>query len=417
MSGEPSSGGAPQDEPAGGGGRDGPAGELPLTGLAGEAPERAEVVELAFGPHHPALQGVLRLRLALDGETIVSCEPLIGYGHRGLEKLFESCSLHDDVALTDRLDFVAAAAANLAYVGAVERLLGLAVPPRASYLRVVLAELQRIASHLLWLATYAADAGAGAPGLSCLRDRERILDLLEDHCGARLTLRCAQPGGLQRDASGAWLERCGALAAAVPAWVDRYEELLTEDRGFKDRSVGVGVLSAEAVLAYGVTGPIQRAAGIDWDLRKALPYDAYDALDFEVPVRRNGDAYDRYLVRIAEVRQSARLIGQCLDRLPAGPVLWQLGEPQVPLDSGGHAPAAGTAETYFSVEGPRGEIGFYLAAVETPSAPGARPWRCHVRSPSFYNLQALPELTRGHAVADLGVLLGSLDLALGEVDR
>jgi NADH-quinone oxidoreductase subunit D len=393
----------------------------PGEGAVGSGPAAGggEGALLTFGPQHPALQGVLRLRLVLhgDGETIVDGQPLLGYGHRGMEKLFESFSLRDNVALTDRLDFVAAAAANLAYVGAVERLLGLAVPPRASWLRVILAELQRLASHQLWLATHAADAGADVALLSCLRDRERVLDLLAEQCGARLTVRCAVPGGLPRDASEAWLARCGEVAAALPAWVDGYEELLTEDRGFKDRSVGVGVLAAETALAYGVTGPALRAAGVEWDVRKALPYDAYEGLELEVPVERNGDAYDRYRVRIAELRQSARLVLQCLARLPAGPVLAE------PLD--GPAPAAG-AETYFSVEGPRGELGFYLSLTPTPAAaagPGGgaadalRPWRCHVRSPSFHNLQALPEMIRGHRVADLVVLLGSLDLALGEVDR
>lgn len=385
---------------------------------------RGEAVELALGPRYPAMQGVLRLRLTLDGETISDCRPEIGFGHRGLEKLFESVSLRDGVALTDRLDFVAAAAANLAYAATVEKLLGLEAPPRARYLRVLLAELQRIASHLLWLATFAADAGVEAPFLAWLGDRERVLDLLSEHCGARLTLRCAMPGGLPRDASPGWLASCAALAAELPAWVDAYEATLAHDRLFRDRTVGLGALSQETALEHGVTGPALRATGADWDLRKALPYDAYDELDFEVPLARNGDAYARCQVRVAELRQSARLIAQCLERLPDGPVLCE-----TPAAGRAPAPAAGA---YASVEGPRGEIGFYVAlgdgegqgegpghghSLAAAAALAAPPWRCHVRAPSYFLLQALPELVRGHGVADLVLLLGSLDLALGEVDR
>jgi NADH-quinone oxidoreductase subunit D len=403
----------PQPEPAAGSGL--AAGTEQPNALAARG--RGDLVELTLGPRYPATQGVLRLCLALDGDTIADCRPEIGYGHRGLEKLFEGFSLRDGVALTDRLDFVAAAAANLAYAGAVEKLLGLGVPPRARYLRVVLAELQRVASHLLWLATHAAEAGVEAPFLPWLGDRERVLDLLSEYCGARLTLRCAVPGGLPRDAPPGWLARCGEVAAALPAWVDAYEATLASDRLFRDRTVGLGVLSRETALEYGVTGPVLRATGADWDLRKALPYDAYDELDFEVPLASNGDACDRCRVRVAELRQSARLIAQCLGRLPGGPVLSDLPDAGRAL-----APAAGA---YASVEGPRGEIGFYIAlgdgqgqGVATPAdALAAPPWRCHVRAPSYFILQALPELVRGHQVADLVVLLGSLDLALGEVDR
>ncbi|HEV3460222.1 MAG TPA: NADH-quinone oxidoreductase subunit D [Thermoanaerobaculia bacterium] len=391
----------------------------PRSGEGAPRSGESEVVELGFGPQHPALQGVLWLRLTLDGEKIAGCQARIGYGHRGLEKLFESFSLRDGVALTDRLDFAAAAAANLAYAGAVERLLGLDVPPRARYLRVVLAELQRLASHLLWLATFAADAGVGGAFLACLGDREQVLDLLAGYAGARLTLRCAVPGGLPRDAPEGWLASCARLAAALPSRVDAYQQLPAEDRRFKQCTVGLGVLPADTALDYGVTGPALRAAGVDWDLRKALPYDAYEELDFAVPVGRNGDAYDRCQVRLAELRQSAGLITQCLERLPAGPVRLEPAARAEPA-----APAAQEAplgsETYFSVEGPRGEIGFYLvggAAGPAGSGDASPPWRCHVRAPSFYNLQALPDMVQGHGVGDLVPLLGSLDLALGEVDR
>ncbi len=373
-----------------------------------------EAVELAFGPRHPALHGVLWLRLTLDGEEITGCQPRIGYGHRGLEKLFEGFSLRDGVALTDRLDFAAAAAANLAYAGAVEKLLGLSVPPRARYLRVVLAELQRIASHLLWLATFAADAGVEAAFGKCLADREQVLDVLAAYCGARLTLRCAVPGGLPRDVPPGWLARCAELSAALPPRVDAYSRLTAEDRLFKQATAGLGALTAETALDHGVTGPMLRAAGVDWDLRKALPYDAYEDLDFAVPVGRNGDAHDRCEVRLAELRQSAGLIVQCLDRLPEGPV--RLDPAGMPDRASAGPPGS---EAYFSVEGPRGEIGFYLVRGPGSDAGGdtSCPWRCRVRAPSFYNLQVLPEIVRGHGVGDLVPLLGSLDLALGEVDR
>jgi NADH/F420H2 dehydrogenase subunit C len=389
------------------------AGELAATAA------KSEVVELAFGPRHPALQGVLRLRLALDGDEITDCRPRIGYLHRGLEKLFEGFTLRDGVALTDRLDFVAAAAANLAYAGAVERLLGLAVPPRARFLRVVLAELQRIASHLLWLATHAADAGAEDAFLPCLRDRERVLDLLAAYCGARVTLRCAVPGGLPRDVPAGWVRSCAELAAALPDRVAAYRKLPGEDRCFRERTAGLGVLSPETALDHGVTGPMLRATGVDWDLRKALPYDAYGELELEVVVARNGDAYDRCQVRLAELLQSASLIAQCLERLPPGPVRFDpgvAGAAGALSDSAALSAQGPESETYFGVEGPRGEVGFYLVAGPR-AADSSPPWRCHVRAPSFYNLQALPEMVRGHGVGDLVVLLGSLDLALGEVDR
>ncbi len=382
----------------------------------------AATAELAFGPRHPAMQGMLRLRLTLDGDTVVDCRPLIGYGHRGLEKLFEGYSLRDNVALTDRLDFVAAAAANIAYAGAVERLLGLDAPPRARYLRVVLAELQRLASHLLWLGTFAEDAGVPALLAPCLHRREQVLDLLAAYCGARLTLRCALPGGMPRDAPDGWLAACGQLAAAAPAWVDGWEAALAADRIFRNRTVGLGLLAPETAIALGVTGPCLRASGVDFDLRRALPYDAYDALDVEVPLRQNGDAYDRCLVRLADMRQAALLVTQAVERMPAGPVGPAAAPPdEAPPDE--TAPAgAWQDEVYFAVEGPRGELGFYVAVAGRAAGAAApsldeAPRRCHVRSPSLFCLQALPEMARGHEVGELVVLLGSLDLALGEVDR
>jgi NADH-quinone oxidoreductase subunit D len=298
----------------------------------------------------------------------------------------------------------------------VEKLLGLVVPPRARYLRTILAELQRIASHLLWLGTHAADLGAMPPFFAALRERDGVLELyeryLEDYfeaereAGARLRLDGIRPGGLSHDPPAGWLERCRELVESFPARLGDCAGALTENRLWKKRTVGLGVLSPEAAVDLGVTGPALRACGVAWDLRKALPYEAYGEVDFDVPVGRNGDTYDRYLVRVEEMRQANRIIAQCLDHLPDGPVL---AEP-LPLDAGA-APAL-DAEAYHGIEGPRGEIGFYLVGDGT-----ANPYRCHLRAPSFAHLQALPELCRGELVGDLVALIGTLDVALEEADR
>jgi NADH-quinone oxidoreductase subunit D len=369
--------------------------------------EMLEEIELDFGPRHPALHGVLRLKVRTDGETVFAAAPIIGHLHRGLEKLFERHPYDRIVPLADRLDFVAAATTSLAYVGAVEKLLGLVVPPRARFVRTLLAELQRLASHLLWLATHARDVGAMAPFAPALRGRELILDLFESLCGARLTLDCMRPGGLPRDLPAGWSDRCGELMEAFPGKLDQVEGLLTENRAWKKRTVGVGVLPPEVALDHGVTGPLLRASGVSWDLRKALPYEAYAEIDFEVPVATGGDCYARYLVRMGEMRQSVRIVRQCLEKLPEGPVLARRppGGPDTPLAERG-------AEVYHGVEGPKGEVGFHLVADGTH-----QPYRCHARSPSFAHLQVLPELCRGARIADLVTLIGTADIALGEADR
>src|SRR5262245_27426468 len=282
---------------------------------------REEEMELNFGPQHPSTHGVLRLKLKVNGERIVDCYPIIGYLHRGTEKLFELHPFFQNVPHTDRMDYVAAATNNQAYVGAVEKLLGLVVPPRARYIRVMLAELQRISSHLLWLATHAIDIGAMTPFFYTFRERERVLDRFEEYCGARLTLNCMRPGGLPFDLPVGWTDRCGQLMDDFPARLDEYEELLTNNRIWKKRTVGIGVLPPDVATDYGVTGPMLRGSGIRWDVRKALPYDGYDEIEFEVPTGQNGDTYDRYLVRMAEMRQSVRIIRQCLDKLPDGPIM------------------------------------------------------------------------------------------------
>jgi NADH-quinone oxidoreductase subunit D len=364
----------------------------------------SDELELRLGPQHPAIQGVLVLRLRVDGDRIVECRPVIGHLHRGLEKLFEARPFAGNVPLTGHLDFAAPITANLAYVGAVERLLGVEAPPRARFLRTLFAELQRIASHLLWLGTHAADIGAVPPFAAALRERDRVLDLWESYLagwpGESGGLR---PGGLSHDLPEGWSERCRELLAEFPAALAGCEGSLTESRLWKKRTVGLGALRAEAAVDLGVTGPALRASGVAWDLRRARPCEAWGEVDFEVPVGRNGDTYDRYRVRIEEMRQAARIAVQCLDRLPGGPVLADLPpEPEASRD----------AEVYHAVEGPRGEIGFYLVGGGTTV-----PWRCHPRAPSLANLQALPEICRGELVGDLVALVGTLDMALGEADR
>jgi len=360
-------------------------------------------MELNFGPQHPSTHGVLRLKLKVDGERVLDCYPIIGYLHRGTEKLFELHPYFQNVPHTDRMDYVAAATNNLAYCGAVEKLCGLVTPPRARYIRTILCELQRISSHLLWLATHAIDIGAMTPFFYCFRERELILDLFEEYCGARLTLNCMRPGGQPHDLPLGWTDRCLEFVESFPAHVDEYEGLLTNNRIWKTRTIGIGVLPPELALDYGISGPLLRGSGVDWDLRKARPYEAYDEVEFDVPLGKNGDTYDRYLVRMAEMRQSGRIIKQCIDKLPEGPIMAK--KPRV-------LKAPKDCEVYFSIEGPKGEIGFYIVGDGTTN-----PYRCHVRAPSFINLQALPDLVRNHLLADLVAIIGTTDIVLGEVDR
>jgi NADH-quinone oxidoreductase subunit D len=371
-----------------------------------------EELELRFGPQHPAIDGALLLRLRVDGDRVTDCRPETGRLHRGIEKLFERHPFaggiggSGSIGHADPPGLAAVEAAHLAYVGAVEKLLGLAVPPRARQVRTIFAELQRVASHLYWLATHACDVGATAPFPRALQARERILGLLEQacrDCGAGPASGGLFPGGLSHDLPAGWVERCRGLLESLPEELDGLEGLLTDNRIWKKRTVGLGVLSPELAIDCGVTGPALRASGVAWDLRKALPYEAYGEVEFEVPVGRNGDTYDRYRVRMAEMRQALHIAAQCLDRLAEGPVRAGLPPDLVgPRD----------AEVYHGVEGPRGEIGFYIVGDGT-----THPYRCHLRAPSFANLQALPDLCRGELIADLLTLVGTLDLALGEVDR
>ena len=362
-----------------------------------------EELELSFGPQHPATHGVLRVQLKLDGEKILEAKPIIGYLHRGTEKLFETMPFPQCIPHTDRMDYVAAATANQGFCVAMEKLLGVTLPPRAAYIRMILAELQRLASHLLWLATHAIDLGAVTPFFYCFRERDQILDLFEEYCGARLTLNTMKIGGVPFELPDGWTDRCSAFIDDFPAHVAEYEKLLTNNRIWKKRTIDIGIVSAEEAIDWGWTGPPLRGSGVEWDIRKVFPYDRYDEIDFDIPTGENGDTYDRYLVRMEEMRQSARILRQCLDKLPDGAVMAK--KPRV-------MKAPKETEAYYAVESPKGEIGFYIVGNGTPN-----PDRCRVRPPSFYNMQVVPELSEGHLLSDLVAIIGTTDIVLGEIDR
>lgn len=356
-----------------------------------------------MGPQHPSTHGVLRLVLRLDGERVVDVDVVIGYLHRGIEKLTEQRDWTQIVLLTDRMDYVAAASNNLGYVETVEKLMGLEVPRRAHYIRTALAELQRIASHLVWLGTHAMDIGAVTVFLYCLRERELILDLFEEYCGARLTYNAMRVGGMPFDLPAGWDAKARAFCDLFPAKIDDYETLLTANRIWLERTKDVGVISGAEATALGLTGPALRASGVRRDVRKAEPYAAYADFDFDIPLGTRGDTYDRYTVRLAEMRQSLRIIRQALDGMPEGPVMGKV--PRL------IKPPAG--ETYHAIESPKGELGYFIVS----DGQSLSPYRLRVRPPSLCNLQALPRLARGHLVADVVALIGTIDIVLGEVDR
>ncbi|MFZ2490183.1 MAG: NADH-quinone oxidoreductase subunit D [Thermoanaerobaculia bacterium] len=365
-------------------------------------------MEVNFGPQHPATHGVLRVMLTIDGERIIDAKPVIGYLHRGTEKLFEQMAYPQCVPHTDRLDYVASATNNLAFVEAVEKLMGItdAIPRRAKILRVILSELQRLSSHLLWLATHAIDLGAMTPFFYTFREREEILDLFEEYCGARLTLNCMRIGGMPEDITPGWLEDLERLLKKFDEAMFEYEALLTGNRIWKRRTVGIGVISAEEAIEWGLTGPPLRGSGVEWDLRRAQPYEIYDELKFDIPIGKNGDTYDRYLVRMEEMRQSSRILKQCIPLIkdtPEGDIKAKISKVIRPPEG----------EVYHSVEAPKGELGFYLVS----DGKATTAYRAHVRPPSFVNLQALPAMAKGHLIADLIALIGTIDIVLGEVDR
>lgn len=356
-----------------------------------------------MGPQHPSTHGVLRLVLRLDGEKVVDADVVIGYLHRGIEKLCEHRDYTQIVLLTDRTDYVAAATNNLGYVETVEKLYGLEVPRRAKYIRTVLAELQRVVSHLVWLGTHAMDIGAVTVFLYCLRERELALDLFEEYCGARLTYNAMRIGGQPQDVPPGWVERVLAFCDQQTEKLPEYEQLLTNNRIWLERTKGVGVISAAAATAIGLCGPPLRASGVARDVRKDEPYAAYEEFQFDVAMGTAGDTYERYLVRLEEIRQSLRIIRQALDGLPDGPIMGKV--PRL------IKPPAG--ETYHAIEAPKGELGYFIAS----DGKSASPYRFRVRPPSFCNLQALPALVRGHLVADVVAIIGTIDIVLGEVDR
>lgn len=356
-----------------------------------------------MGPQHPSTHGVLRVVLRLDGEKVVDADVVIGYLHRGVEKLCESRSWGQIILLTDRLDYVSAATSNIGYCETVEKLMAIEVPRRARYIRTILAELQRIASHLLWLGTHAMDVGAMTVFLYAFRERELILDLFEEYCGARLTYNSMRIGGLPQDLPEGWDKKVLEFCRIQEAKLEEYETLLTGNRIWLERTKGVGVIDGAEALALGLTGPPLRGSGVARDVRKDEPYAAYDEMQFDVPLGAAGDTYDRYLVRMAEFRQSIRIIRQAMEGLPEGPILGKV--PRL------IKPPAG--ETYHAVESPKGELGFYIVS----DGKSTSPYRFRVRPPSFCNLQALPRLVRGHLIADVVALIGSLDVVLGEVDR
>jgi NADH-quinone oxidoreductase subunit D len=362
----------------------------------------AEEMVLNMGPQHPSTHGVLRVILKLDGETVVDLDCDVGYLHRGVEKIAENDTYQMITPYWDRLDYVAAVSGDLCYVEGVERLLQVEVPKRAEYLRVILTELQRIASHLLWLGTHAIDIGAVTVLLYCFREREEILKIFEDFIGARLTAHAFRIGGLWWDIYPEFDQRVRAFLKMMPGRIDEYETLLNANRIWLSRTVGIGVLPADEAINLSMTGPILRGSGVKYDVRKAIPYSAYPDFDFEVPIGENGDTYDRYLVRMAEMRQSIYIVEQALDGLPEGPVMAKV--PKI------IKPPVG--EVYHAIEAPKGELGVYLVSDGT-----GKPYRMRIRPPSFINLQSLRRMSIGHLVADVVALIGTIDIVLGEVDR
>lgn len=384
-------------------------------------------ITVNMGPQHPSTHGVLRLILELDGEVVVSCTPHIGFLHRGSEKLAENLTYQQIVPLTDRFDYLSCGNNNLAYAMAVEKLMGIEVPERADYLRTLVSELSRLSSHLLWLATHALDIGAMTVCLYCLREREEILGLFELLTGARLTVSYVNIGGVRRDATPEFLRRCKDLMDAMPARIGEYNTLIMENRIWLGRTKGIGVIPYDEAIDWGLTGGSLRGSGVDYDLRKAIPYAAYDRVKFEVPLGANGDVYDRYIVRVEEMRQSVDIVKQCINHMPDGPYKADIPTVVLPkkdrvmadietlvhhfvLVSKGFEVPKG--EVYVGCEVPKGELGFYIV-----SDGSQKPVRMKVRSPSFVNLQCLPRMTEGHMIADIVSCIGSIDIVLGEVDR
>jgi NADH-quinone oxidoreductase subunit D len=390
---------------------------------------QTEKMVLNMGPSHPATHGVLRIILELDGEIITAAAPDVGYLHRGDEKIAENMTYTQFIPYTDRLDYLAPLANNVAYALAVEKLIGIdkELPPRCQYIRVICCELARISAHLLGLGAFAMDVGALTVFLHTFTQRETIYNLIEALTGARFTTTYTRIGGVSRDLPPGWVEKCRKFLEEVVVNFDESEKLLTRNRIFVDRTRDVGVISKADAIDYGITGPNLRGSGVDYDLRKAHPYLVYDQLKFDIPTGSVGDCYDRYLVRMEEMRQSVRILKQCLDQLPDGPVRIPNGKTVLPpkekvltkmeelihqfilVTQGENAPPG---EIYFGAENPKGELGFYIN-----SKGGGTPNRMKIRAPSFVNLSILPHLLPGHMMSDTVAILGSLDFVMGECDR
>jgi NADH-quinone oxidoreductase subunit D len=380
-----------------------------------------------FGPQHPAAHGVLRLVLELDGEVVDRTDPHIGLLHRGTEKLIEYRPYLQSVGYFDRLDYVSMMCQEHAYVLAIEKLLGIEIPKRSQYVRVLFSEITRILNHLLNITTMALDIGAMTPLLWGFEEREKLMEFYERVSGARMHANYFRPGGVARDMPAGMSDDIRAWMASFPKVLDDIERLLNENRIFRQRTVDIAVVTADEAIDLGFTGPMLRASGVPWDLRKSQPYELYDLMDFDVPVGRHGDCYDRYLVRMAEMRESLKIMAQCLDQMPLGPIKIQdfkiVPPPRLELKrsmealihhfklytEGFHVPAG---ETYAAVEAPKGEFGVYLVADGTN-----RPYRCRVRASSFPHLAALEFMARGHMLPDIPAIIGAIDIVFGEIDR
>lgn len=386
-----------------------------------------EKMTLNMGPQHPSTHGVLRLVLELDGEIIEKITPHIGYLHRGVEKLSEHRTYHQTIPLTDRLDYLAPMSNNLGYVLAVEKLLGIEVPERAETIRVIMAELTRIKSHLVWLACHALDIGAMTVFLYCFREREVVMDIYEMISGARMTSNYFRVGGLSQDLPEGFEKKVRDFIDAFEANVDTYEGLLTKNTIWLQRTVGNGVISAEDAIDAGITGPALRGSGVDWDLRRDNPYSGYEKYNFQVPVGEKCDTFDRYKVRLVELRESAKIVRQALDSLKPGPILADLPQVCYPPKEAVYNTIEGLihhfkiasegfpvpeGEVYQGIEAPKGELGYYVV-----SDGGNHPYRMRIRPPSFVNLSAIEKMSKGSMVADLVAVIGTLDIVLGEIDR
>lgn len=398
------------------------------TSLTTRAKEKnEEYMVLNMGPQHPSTHGVLRLVVELDGEEVKNITPDIGYLHRGMEKLAESKGYHKFIPFTDRLDYMSPMSNNTGVTLAVEKLLGIDVPRRAQFIRVILCELARISSHLLWLGTQVMDIGAMSVFFYCFRERETIYDIFEEVCGARFTVSYMRVGGVSVDVPTNFKKQVQDFIDDFKVKIDEYETLLTDNKIWRMRTEGVGIISAEKAIEYGMTGPCLRGSGVDVDLRRDNPYLVYDELEFDVPLGEKGDTFDRYLVRLEELRQARNLIQQALDKLPDGPIKYEDNKISFPEREGietsmeslihhfllaSEGVKVPEGEVYSPIEAPKGELGFYVVSNGT-----GYPKRLRIRSPSFVNLGALPEIANGHMLADVVACIGTIDLVLGDCDR